>query len=65
MQDQVLALRQLGIAASAPSDEAELARIPGLGTSKLARYGAAILAVLGELPAAPAAFGRRTAGGRS
>ncbi len=50
------------IAASPPSGEAELARIPGLGASKLARYGAAILAVLGEPPGAPGT-GRAAAGG--
>jgi DNA helicase-2/ATP-dependent DNA helicase PcrA len=38
------------IASSAPSDEAELAMIPGVGRRKLERYGAAVLALVAGEP---------------
>ncbi len=36
------------IAAAAPRKSADLARLPGIGAAKLARYGAAVLAALAE-----------------
>ncbi len=41
------------IASEAPRDLTALARIAGVGATKLERYGASVLAALGEPPAAP------------
>jgi DNA helicase-2/ATP-dependent DNA helicase PcrA len=43
----------MAIAETAPDDEHQLARIPGVGMRKLTRYGADVLAICaGQYPAA-------------